>query len=253
MAVSFDKVASIYDATRWAGVPPKVMKRVLEIMKERFGNCKTILDVGTGTGRFAQFFNDSGFDVVGVDISVDMMTQAREKGLRNLVRADAHHLPFRDLSFDASIMIHVLHLVRDWVEVINEVGRITRKVLVSEAGDVHGFSARQRYLEIRTAMGYPLNRLNNGEFGLRGIIPPSFVVSAGDYWTDVKADEEIDGFDKRKSSVSWDLPVAVHKRIIQRLHADYHGKTVRRHDIVEVVGWNPGQLRAFRSRFFPQS
>ncbi len=96
-------------------------------------------------------------------------------------------------------------------------------------------------------MGYPLNRLNDSEFGLRGIIPPSFVASAGDYWTDFNADEEIDSFDKRRSSVSWDLPESVHKRIMQRLHAEYQGKTVRRRDIVEIVGWNPEDLRNYRT------
>ncbi len=214
-------------------------------MKEAFKDCKLVLDIGTGTGRFAQYFDDSSCTVVGVDVSVAMMTQAREKGVRNLVRADAHYLPFRDQTFDASLMIHLLHLARDWIQVVHEAGRVTRKVLVSEAGDVHGFSARQMYLEIRTEMGYPLNRLNDGEFGLRGIIPPSFVEAAGDYWTDVKADEEIVSFDKRRSSVSWDLPEAVHRQIIQRMLTEFQGKTVRRHDIVEVVGWRPGQLHTF--------
>ncbi len=246
MAVSFDRIASIYDATRWAGVPPSIVERMLDAMKDAFKDCTLILDIGIGTGRFAQYFDNSGSTVVGVDVSVAMMAQAREKGVRNLVRADAHHLPFRDQTFDASMMIHLLHLARDWVQVIHEVGRVTRKVLVSEAGDVHGFSARQRYLEIRTEMGYPLNRLNDGEFGLRRIVPPSFVASAGDYWTSVKADEEIDSFDKRKSSVSWDLPQAIHKEIIQRILSEYQGKTVRRHDIVEVVGWNPEKLRTFK-------
>jgi SAM-dependent methyltransferase len=203
------------------------------------------LDIGTGTGRFAQYFNDSGFTIIGVDVSLPMMLQARQRGVRDLVRADAHHLPFRDQTFDASMMIHLIHLARDWVQAIHEAGRVTRKVLVSEAGDATGFSARQRYLEIRTEMGYPLNRLNDGEFGLRKLAPPMFVVSAGDYWTDVKADEEITSFDKRKSSVSWDLPEAVHRIIIQRIFTEYQGKTVRRHDIVDVVGWKPSQLRTF--------
>jgi SAM-dependent methyltransferase len=245
MTVSFDRVANIYDSTRWSGVPPAIMERMLNAMKDAFKDCKLILDIGTGTGRFAQYFNDSGFTIIGVDVSLPMMLQARQRGVRDLVRADAHHLPFRDQTFDASMMIHLIHLARDWVQAIHEAGRVTRKVLVSEAGDATGFSARQRYLEIRTEMGYPLNRLNDGEFGLRKLAPPMFVVSAGDYWTDVKADEEITSFDKRKSSVSWDLPEAVHRIIIQRIFTEYQGKTVRRHDIVDVVGWKPSQLRTF--------
>ena len=245
MGVSYDSVAKIYDATRWAGVPAPVMKNILDAMRDALKGCRNILDVGTGTGRFAKFFEDAGFTVIGVDVSLSMMAQAREKGVRNLVQADAHHLPFRDESFDGSIMIHVLHLVRDWVQVIHEAGRVTRKVCVSEAGDAEGFSARQKYLELREDMGYPTNRLNDGEFGLRHFVHPKFVVPAGDYWTDVKADEEITTFEARRSSVMQGIPDDVHMKIIQRLHGEYGGKTLRRHDIAEVVGWDPTRLRVF--------
>jgi len=57
--------------------------------------------------------------------------------------------------------------------------------------------------------------------------------------------EEIDSFDRRKSSVSWDVPAEVNDRIIQRLHSENPEKIVRRREIVEVVGWDPGQLRNF--------
>ena len=211
-------------------------------MKDALTGCETILDIGTGTGRFAQFFEESGFSVVGVDVSTPMMIQARAKGVRNLVQADAQHLPFRDHSFDASVMIHVLHLVSDWVKTINEAGRVTRKIFMSEAGDAIGFSARQRYLELRKEIGYPLNRLNDSEFGLRKLVAPKVVFSAGDYWTEVDADEDIAAFEARRSSVMWDVPETIHQTIIQRLHAEYHGRKVRRHNIALVVVWDPAQL-----------
>src|SRR5260370_41393686 len=113
MAVSFDRLASVYDATRWSGVPPEIMEKLLNAMKELVAGCRTILDVGIGTGRFAGYFNDSGFNVVGIDVALGMMARAREKGLRNLVQSDAQHVPFLDDRFDGAIMIHVLHLLRD--------------------------------------------------------------------------------------------------------------------------------------------
>jgi len=61
LAVSFDRVASIYDATRWSGVPPETMEKLLNTMKQAFGGCQKILDIGIGTGRFAEYFIDSGF------------------------------------------------------------------------------------------------------------------------------------------------------------------------------------------------
>ena len=243
MAVSFDRVAGIYDATRWAGILPEIMEKLLNTMKELFAGCRAILDVGIGTGRFAEYFNDSGFNIVGVDVSLSMMAKAREKRLRDLVQADAHHLPFRDRVFDGAIMIHVLHLVRDWVQVVHEIGRVTRKVIVAEVEGGEGFSPRQRYLELRQEMGYPLDRFNDGETGLRRIVPLVMVRLVADYWTDINVHEEIDSFDRRKSSVSWGIPVEVNNRIIKRLHSEKSEKTIRRQEIVEVVGWDPAQLR----------
>ncbi len=243
MAVSFDRVADIYDSTRWAGIPPEIMEKLLSTMKELFAGCRTILDIGTGTGRFAAYFNDSGFNVVGIDVSLSMMAKAREKKLRDLVRADAHRLPFRDRTFDGAIMIHVLHLVRDWVQVVHEIGRVTRKVIVAEVEDGEGFSPRSRYLELRQEMGYPLDRFNDGEAGLRRIVPPAIVKLVGDYWTDVDVHEEIDSFERRKSSVSWGIPAEANNRIIRRLHSENPEKTIRRREIVEVVCWDPEHLR----------
>lgn len=243
MAVSFDRVAGIYDATRWSGIPPEMMAKLLNTMRELFAGCRTILDIGTGTGRFAEFFNDAGFNVMGIDVSLPMMAKAREKKFRNLVQADAHHLPFRNETFDGALMIHVLHLVRDWVQVVHEVGRVTRKVVVAEIEGGEGFSPRSRYLEIRRDMGYPLDRFNDGEAGLRPLVRPAIVNLVGDYWTDVDVHEEIDSFDRKKSSVSWDVPAEVNDRIIQRLHSENPGRKVRRRDVVEVVGWDPAQFR----------
>ncbi len=248
MAVSFDRIAGVYDSTRWSGVPPEVMKSLLNAMKELFAGCRTILDVGVGTGRFAEYLNDSGFDVAGIDVSLSMMAKAREKGVRNLVQADAHYLPFRDRVFDGGIMVHVLHLARDWVQVVREAGRVTGKIVVAEVEGGEGFSPRSRYLELRKEMGYPLDRFNDGEAGLRRVVPPATVKLVGDNWIDIDVHEEIDFFDKRKSSVSWDVPAEINDKIVQRLHSENPEKTIRRREIVEVVDWDPAQLRNFAAR-----
>jgi SAM-dependent methyltransferase len=251
LAVSFDRVAGIYDATRWSGVSPEMMGKLLNTMKELFADCRTILDIGTGTGRFAEYFNGAGFNVVGIDVSLSMMAKAREKKLRNLVRADAHRLPFWDGTFDGAVMVHVLHLVHDWVQVVHEVGRVTRKVIVAEVEGGEGFSPRSRYLELRREMGHPLDRFNDGEAGLRRLVRPAIVKLVGDNWIDVDVHEEIDSFDRRKSSVSWDVPAEVNHTIIQRLHLENPEQTTRRREIVEVVGWDPRRLRNAKARELP--
>src|SRR5437899_12061973 len=108
------------------------MKRLLNEMKEVFAGCRTILDVGVGTGRFAEYPGNSGFEVVGIDVSLSMMAKAREKGVRNLVQADAHYLPFRDRVFDVGIMVPVLHLARYWVQVVREAARVMGNIVVAQ-------------------------------------------------------------------------------------------------------------------------
>jgi hypothetical protein len=98
-------------------------------------------------------------------------------------------------------------------------------------------------LELRQEMGYPLSRFNDGEAGLRRMVPPAIVKLVADYWTDIDVHEEIDSFDRRKSSVSWGIPAEVNNRIVQQLHSENPEKLIRRRDIVEVVGWDPAQLR----------
>src|SRR5437660_10514820 len=109
-------MAGVYDATRWSSVPPEVMKNLLNATKELFAGCRTILDVGIGTGRFAEYLSNSGFGVLGIDVSLSMMAKASESGVRNLVQADAHNLPFWGWVFDVGIMVHLLHLARVWVQ-----------------------------------------------------------------------------------------------------------------------------------------
>lgn len=40
-------------------------------------NCKTILDIGCGTGKHLKCFKDAGFDVSGVDLSENMIAEAK--------------------------------------------------------------------------------------------------------------------------------------------------------------------------------
>ena len=214
MTVSFDRVASIYDSTSWGGIPPAVMEKTINGMKDTLKGCQLILDVGTGTGSFAQYFNGSGFDVAGVDVSLSMMARAREKGVRTLVQADAHHLPFKSASFDATIMIHRVHLAHDWTQFVREVGRVTRKIIVSEVGEAEGFRPRQEYLRLRRSMGHPLNRFKEAELGLRRIVSPRVLVRIGDYETDVNADEAISQLEGKGFAISWDLRKEIHRTII---------------------------------------
>ena len=62
---------------------------------------RSVLDVGTGTGVFAEAFAGRGLDVTGIDIQESMLEAARAAvpGVRFL-RASSESLPFEDGAFD---------------------------------------------------------------------------------------------------------------------------------------------------------
>ena len=71
-----------------------------------------ILDVATGTGKQAFAFAEMGYNVIGIDISEDMLKIANKKNkCRNLKFeiADATSLPFDGNSFDVSCVSFALH------------------------------------------------------------------------------------------------------------------------------------------------
>src|SRR3989454_11026084 len=106
---AFDRVSEVYDATR--SLRPDVREAVLDGLEQALGGTNPLLDVGVGTGRFADPLRRLGFEVVGVDLSRRMMAKAREKRIPDLILADAESLPLRSKSFEVAMMVHLLHLV----------------------------------------------------------------------------------------------------------------------------------------------
>lgn len=93
------------------------------------GDC--VLDLGVGTGLSLPFYPD-GVHVVGVDLSLGMLRQARRKvgnGASRrikLVRGDALRLPFRDGTFDHVLVTHVVSVVDDPFRLVEEARRVVR-------------------------------------------------------------------------------------------------------------------------------
>ncbi|MFN2470474.1 MAG: class I SAM-dependent methyltransferase [Gaiellaceae bacterium] len=77
---------------------------VVRLLGRGPGRC---LDLGCGTGRAIPALAPAGWSVVGTDVSIDQLEAAREHAgdLAQLVRGDAHVLPFEDGEFDAVISV----------------------------------------------------------------------------------------------------------------------------------------------------
>jgi ubiquinone/menaquinone biosynthesis C-methylase UbiE len=274
IGAEFDSISEIYDSTRGAATEAE-----LKAISSELRDCRTILDVGVGTGRFAKPLSDRGFEIVGIDFSRKMMSKARQKGVQNLILADAHNMPFRDGSFDASIIIHVLHLIPDWLNVAREMGRVTRDKVAAllrnrqkdwnNAPNVSGNSSKTspafpelwaRYAQLREEMGYPIRRnrrMWQNEEEIQSKWPPIKLVKISDEVVVLSINDLIARFQQRINPMLQDIPRDVHNKVIQKLllstvNADHNSKEatlplgekqIERRIVEELAIWRPDQLR----------
>jgi ubiquinone/menaquinone biosynthesis C-methylase UbiE len=111
-------------------------KRYKRIQSEKYkyllGNFErkdTVLDVGCGTGLLVDLLGSKVACIVGVDFSKEMMRIASEflkkRGIkRDLIRADADSLPFRNNAFTRIVSVTLLQNMPDPENTIREVARV---------------------------------------------------------------------------------------------------------------------------------
>jgi len=85
-----------------------------------------ILDIGCGAGAYSRAFRSEGFECVGVDVNVDLLSKASEADVQSLVM-DAMKIGFRDKTFDMILLIEVLEHVVDPEKVLAEAKRVAKK------------------------------------------------------------------------------------------------------------------------------
>jgi ubiquinone/menaquinone biosynthesis C-methylase UbiE len=135
---AFDAVASLYDS--WYDTP--LGQTVDELEKDllyplaglrsvspgaRLQGGQQALDVGTGTGHFAVDLAARGLSVIGVDLSTQMLTVARESATAmHLVRGDAARLPMASESFDLVLSVTALEFAADPERAVQEMWRVVR-------------------------------------------------------------------------------------------------------------------------------
>jgi ubiquinone/menaquinone biosynthesis C-methylase UbiE len=102
-------------------------KRVIELSLEKL-DAQNVLDVGTGSGLFAEEFAKHGLYVTGIDASNEMVEAARKHiPSGHFEKAIAEQIPFPDNSFDLVFLGVVLHETDDLSKALKEVHRVVRK------------------------------------------------------------------------------------------------------------------------------
>lgn len=86
-----------------------------------------VLDLGCGTGLLSNILASKGFEVLGVDISLESLRLLQQREPRiNTIQADATLLPFADGSCQAVVSLGAWRHFPDFRRVIAEVARILK-------------------------------------------------------------------------------------------------------------------------------
>ena len=129
----FDKEAKIYD--EWYKsklgnfVDEAETRCVFDLFKAKKG--MKVLDVGCGTGNFSIKLAKMGCEVVGIDVSEEMLKVAeakvREEGLNiKFYKMDAHQMEFEDNTFDGVLSVTAFEFLKEPEKAIEEIFRVLK-------------------------------------------------------------------------------------------------------------------------------
>ena len=127
----FEQIAGSWDAMRHRHVAEAEIENALVDML-RGRHIRSLLDLGTGTGRVLEIAAPHIEAGIGVDLSRDMLAVARHKleaeGLYHcdVRHGDLRHLSLPDGSMDMAVLHHVLHFLDDPADALAEAARTLR-------------------------------------------------------------------------------------------------------------------------------
>jgi ubiquinone/menaquinone biosynthesis C-methylase UbiE len=136
------QVAEDYDFHRFS--TPERQKRnarkwaAIRKALSRTEGVRVILDLPCGTGRFTGALAREGYEIVGSDISMEMLQKAasipdgRQPNIRGYLQANGEKLPLREASLDCVVcirfMMHVDPATR--VRILREFARVSRRWVI---------------------------------------------------------------------------------------------------------------------------
>ena len=162
---SFDRVADVYDATRAMpdDVAASVADAIAAILRQA-GETPRVIEVGIGTGRMAVPLAERGVRMTGIDIAPAMLARllAKRRDI-GVMLAEASRPPLRSGAFDASLFVHILHLVPDAEATVRATLTLVRNGGIAIAGgDDHRNSIRD---EADTIIQSTVRELSGVEMG----------------------------------------------------------------------------------------
>lgn len=118
----FDVLTEKYDAWYDSEDGKPLYENELLCLKPLIENCIfPILEVGVGTGRFAQCFQRT----IGIDPAFNALRLAKKRNIR-VVQAVGEYLPFKDETFSCVLLIVTICFVQNPLDVLKEAKRVLR-------------------------------------------------------------------------------------------------------------------------------
>jgi ubiquinone/menaquinone biosynthesis C-methylase UbiE len=117
----YDMIGKTYAQTRRSD--PHIATQLLNILTSAKGS--TVLDVGAGTGSYALVLAEQEYQVVAVEPSTMMRSQAIPHPAIHWIDALADNLPLPDRSADAAIVMLAFHHFQNYQQALQEIHRVT--------------------------------------------------------------------------------------------------------------------------------
>jgi ubiquinone/menaquinone biosynthesis C-methylase UbiE len=148
----FDDWPEKYD--QWFSTPIGALVKkyeaelILGLLKPSPG--ETILDAGCGTGVFTLDILASGPHVIGIDISLPMLTRAAQKARQHSFQkalTDISCLPFSENVFDKVVSVTALEFIEDARAAIIELFRVTKRggtIVVATLNSLSPWATRRK-------------------------------------------------------------------------------------------------------------
>lgn len=103
---------------------PERLGRLLGLLAPGAG--ERVLDAACGPGIVTAALSARGMRAVGIDLTAEMIAEARAAEAGSFVRGDAARLPFGDRTFDAVVSRNALHHMTEPGVVLREMVRVLR-------------------------------------------------------------------------------------------------------------------------------
>ena len=243
----FDRLAAVYDPTR-GPLDPTTATALIDLLRAH--GVADLLEIGIGTGRVAAPLQQAGFRVSGADRSTAMLQPARAKGIPRLIRAEATQLPLRPNTFDAVLMAHFLHLVKDPGLVLREAQRVSRGPVLGLVTVVPGIARlpetpqgrlRARFRSLLREEGASIPDSPSPadlEARLLERFPPRELTLLSDRIVEDSAERVLRVLELRGYRELLDLPEAPFARALQRLRTESAGERFSTRRTYSAASWS---------------